>query len=332
MPPRSKKPKTPPPPTDEEIEMKQDSDNFTQSYVQYLETLLENPVQNPHIVNLPKIFKKLWETYPAGLSYFMNYYINTNKVDDYIDHFLVAGFYAQFLEHFIDEQMQSIEFNTRLSSFNTIMESKYDYLWLGFELCVFDLVVDNKLLYGKVRTTKDQLDLLIRFFIASFGNSSIASVVRAGSPIQVVYRGIVGLTIDDRAKLLKKTKSFTSTSKQLDVAMKHTTTLTLSRKQNDLTKKVILEMHLDPNIPFVDYNALIPNDSTNAWQHEVILPPGLHLEELGTKKMTETIKVVDTGNPSQKSKQTRDAIYECDILVVRVSAHPFSSGGTRYKK
>ena len=327
MPPKKKKVVyEPPPPTYEEIAMKTDSDNFIKDYVLDIETLLQNPHQIPPEF-LTDIFKKLWETYPQGLSYFMNYYMYKGKVDEHINAFLVDGFYTQFLEHFIDFLLNSNEFKERLAKFNIEKNAIYGHSWQEFTLEVFDLVTtDNTLLYGKQRNTKEILDLFINFFIASFHNLSIASAVNSGSTVKVVYRGIVGLTLENKSKLLTTTKSFTSTSKLLGVALRHTTFMP-SRIQNDINKRVILEMHLDHNIQFVDYNALIPYDSTNIWQHEVILPPGLHFKELGTSTVSETITVVDN-----KSKHSHEEIYKCDVLVVRVSAHPFSHGGTRFKK
>ena len=329
MPLKRKVPSVSPPPTEKEIAMKTDSDNFIKDYVLDIENLLQNPDQIPREF-LTDIFKELWKTYPQGLSYFMNYYMYKGKVDEHINAFLVDGFYTQFLEHFIDFLLNSNEFKERLAKFNSEKNTKYgEFIWQEFTLNVFDLVLtDNTLLYGKKRNTTEILDLFIKFFIESFRNPSIASAVNSGSAVKVVYRGIVGLTLEDKSKLLTITKSFTSTSKLLGVALRHTTFMP-SRIQNDISKRVILEMHLDPNIKIVDYNALIPKDLTNEWQNEVILPPGLHFKELGTSTLSETITVKGKDNKSQHSHKETDT---CDVLVVSVSAHSFSHGGTRFKK
>jgi len=301
----------------EEIAMKEECDNFTKSFVEGIETMLENPSQ---IVNLTEVLKKLWETYPQGLSYYINYYMYTGQIDKYIKPIIVGGFYSQFLEHLIDFELQSEEFQEQLETFNNLMEEKYEYSWIGFELSVFDLVLtDNTLLYGKQRDTKDILDLFISLFITSFRNKDIASTV--SSPL-VVYRGIVGLTIKDKSKLLETPKSFTSTSKLIGVALRHTNSIISTRLQNDLSKRVILEMHLDPGIQFIDYNAIIPNDKKNGWQDEVILPPGLRFTEIGTSTATETITITDN-----KTKQSREEIKEYDVLTVRVSANNVTSFG-----
>jgi hypothetical protein len=199
------------------------------------------------------------------------------------------------------------------------MEENY-LSWIEFELDIFDVVLtDNTLLYGKERDTKDILDLFISLFITSFRNPGIASTV--SSPL-VVYRGIVGLTIKDKSKLLETPKSFISTSKLIGVALRHTNSIISTRLQNDLSKRVVLEMHLDPGIKFIDYNAIIPNDKKNGWQDEVILPPGLRFTEIGTSTATETITITDN-----KTKQSREEIKEYSVLTVRVSANNVTSFG-----
>uniref|UniRef100_A0A6C0B0C1 Uncharacterized protein n=1 Tax=viral metagenome TaxID=1070528 RepID=A0A6C0B0C1_9ZZZZ len=298
----------------EEIAMKQECDNFTKSFVEHIETILENPSQ---ILNLTEVLQNLWKTYPQGLSYYINYYMYTGKIDTNINSFLVSGYYSWFLEHLIDFELQSEEFQKELKKFNSDMEDEdnYGYSWIEFEIDLFDLVLtDNTLLYGKERNTKDILDLFINLFITSFRSPDIASTV---SSDLVVYRGIVGLTIKDKSTLLATPKSFISTSKLIGVALKHTTSIISTRIQNDLSKRVILEMHLDPGIKFIDYNAINPRDKTNAWQHEVILTPGLRFTEIGTSTASETIKF----------KKLREEKQECDVLVVRVSANNVTSFG-----
>jgi len=300
----------------EEIAMKEECDNFTKEFVDGIETLLQNPNQ---IVNLTEILKNLWETYPQGLSYFINYYMYKSQIDNFINSFLVSTYYEWFLEHLVDFELQSAKFQKRLLEFNNRMEENY-LSWIEFELDIFDVVLtDNTLLYGKQRNTKDILDLFISLFITSFRNKDIASTV--SSPL-VVYRGIVGLTIKDKYKLLETPKSFTSTSKLIGVALRHTNSIISTRLQNDLSKRVILEMHLDPGIQFIDYNAIIPNDKKNGWQDEVILPPGLRFTEIGTSTATETITITDN-----KTKQSREEIKEYDVLTVRVSANNVTSFG-----
>ena len=158
----------------EEIAMKQECDNFTKEFVEGIETMLENPSQ---IVN--EVLKNAWETYPQGLSYFINYYMYTGQIDNYINSFLVSGYYSWFLEHLIDFELESAKFQKRLLDFNNRMEDEDNYgdSWIGFELSVFDLVLtDNTLLYGKQRNTKDILDLFIRFFVlANSGTWSVTT-------------------------------------------------------------------------------------------------------------------------------------------------------------
>jgi hypothetical protein len=183
-------------------------------------------------------------------------------------------------------------------------------------------------------TPKDKLDVLVKFFIELFRDERIA---QSSQLEKVVYRGIVGFTVEDKAVLLKPTKSFTSTSTDLKVAMIHTGFME-SRMNNDTDKRVILEMHLAPGIKYVDYNSLIPGDTTNEWQKEFILPPGLHFVEKEIKhvKRTEEITVRPSTSVKKPTKHeetpTQIIETEYDILVVEVRAQSFTGGGKRHKK
>jgi hypothetical protein len=302
-----------------------------------LKEILQNP-DNPKyagIVFTTEIFKILWRIYPQGLSYFMNYYLYNTKIDKNVDETLVNSYFGQFMENFIEYPLKSDIFTVHCNAFNTKMGSIYGN-WTDLDLEVlevYDLNTSNGMhLHEYLANTlslKEKLDIFVKFFIESFRNDDIAMESKPG---QIVYRGIVGFTASDTRDLLKPTKSFTSTSTVLQVAERHTG-LMGTRIQEDSSNIMILEMHLVPGIKFVDYNSLFGTGPHNpdTWQHEIILPPGLHFEKKETKEheKEDTITI-----PAKKGQQSSTQTFKmkCDILIVEVTAHAFSGGGKRHRK
>jgi hypothetical protein len=192
-----------------------------------------------------------------------------------------------------------------------------------FDLKMEDgMEVSNYLCEEVFKEPKEKLNILINFFIETFRNPAIVTSSVAG---QVVYRGIVGFTVDDKAVLLEPTKSFTSTSTDKNIALSHIA-LMPSRMNNNIEKSVILEMHLAPGIQYIDYNSLMPSDTVNIKQKEIILPPGLHFVEKEIQRVNTTENITGTFS----GKKTIKTHY--DVLVVEVSAKSFKGGGKRHKK
>ena len=278
-----------------------------------VQSLLQEPQKHMANIGLEYI-QNIWQIYPRGLSYYMNYYMyNNNRIDDDYEIRLLDSDFKSFIEYIVEYQFNFVG-KKNIDDFNTSIVKNIDKFYEGFTTTFLDLKMNEKdgkdvieyLCESIFTTPKDRLDVLIKFFIETFRDNRVA---KSSNSEIIVYRGIVGPLAEDKAALFKPTKAFTSTSTQKTVAIRHTEP-TLSRigELKD-TRKVILEMHLKPGIKYIDYNSLRTGENPDESQKEFILPPGLNFKE--------------------KESRVENGI---NFIVVEVSAQSFTSGGKRHKK
>jgi hypothetical protein len=284
-------------------------ENLSMQIAEGVQSLLQEPQK--HIANIDlKYIQNIWQIYPRGSSYYINYYMYNNRIEDHFKNLLESDF-KSFIEYIVEYQFDFVGKKT-IDDFNTSVEKNIDEFYQGFTTTFLDLKMKNGqnvidyLCESIFTTPKERLDVLIKFFIETFRDNRVA---KSSNSEIIVYRGIVGPLVEDKAALFKPTKAFTSTSTQKTVAIRHTEPISSRIGQLKDTRKVILEMHLKPGIKYIDYNSLRTGDNTDAWQKEFILPPGLNFKE--------------------KESRVENGI---NFIVVEVSAQSFTGGGKRHKK
>ena len=284
---------------------------------------------------------ELWRRYVDALSYQLNYYMYTNKIDSFemSFHILYSNLH-HFLTKLVDIHIQSDDFVKKITAFNSNMEKSYGNKWqkINFSLdFTTDIVKYLENLFNNPESqVNDEEDIyrvtkILNFFknlfLKSFQHDDIAS---SSDKPMILYRGIVGFSINDKSKLLKQTNAFLSTTSDINVAIRHTDfdPNKINITNNDNTnKKVILEIHLQPGIKFIDYNILCSGHTYCEWQKEYILPPGLKFKEkeIKTIEVEQKITIKRTYTKGKNKKGfNEDPDYEIqkvlyDILVVEVS-------------
>jgi len=312
----------------------------------YIAQVLIKPDDNAYLAYSTPVLKQLWRIYPDGLSYKINYYMykkSIDKIETEAD--LIHQDFEKLIEALIDNYVKTPEFQRKLVEKNAQMLSKYDAKWTDIKITNgYDLRMSNGDTVSETLAKslekaplQKKLNIFVKFFKESFKNHEIAQSSQQG---MTLFRGVTGFNIenDTYKTLLAPSTSFLSTSTDETVALAHTEYMpgkvTLNNDERD---RVILEMHLEPGIKFIDYNSLAPTDTSNGWQKEFILPPGLHFVEKEIKHV-KRIDTITVKTPLMaKSKKaiappaTKTVESEYDILVVEVRAQA-SSGGSKINK
>jgi 3-dehydroquinate dehydratase len=235
-----------------------------------------------------EFFKKIWILYPHGLSYVMNYYLNYNNTNE-INETLIDSDFERIMEEIIGSYLNSnavkyilskIDFDIDVLNFN-----EYSNTIISIQDAVSSL------------SNTEKIEVMIKCFTESFKNNKIYSV---SDQEIIVYRGIVGYTINDSAIFLKS-KSFISTSTDEQVAISHTNiSISIDKlipSERSIKDNFIIEMRIPPGIKFIDYNKLITDDPSNEWQKELIFPPGIQFNEI-SKVENKLIVSVSMSNSS----------------------------------
>ena len=243
-------------------------------------------IKNPSIIFNEEFFKKIWKLYPSGISYIVNYYLNFGSTEEIDNHDLIETDFIRIMEEivssFLDSKAMKLitsKMPERIDIFN-FNEYAISYPEDG-------KVMDNSIEYAvSLLSITSKIEIMIKCLTASFENDKIYSL---SDKEIVVYRGIVGYTINDKDIFLKPARSFISTSTLEPVAIQHTylniaIDKPISNKQN-LNDNFIIEMRIPPGIKYIDYNQLITGDTSNEWQKELIFPPGIQFNEIGISKV-----------------------------------------------
>jgi hypothetical protein len=219
----------------------------------------------------------------------MNYYLNYNNTNE-INETLIDSDFERIMEEIIGSYLNSnvvkhilskIDFDIDVLNFN-----EYSNTIGSIENAVSSL------------SNTEKIEVMIKCFTESFKNNKIYSVTDQEI---IVYRGIVGYTINDSAIFLEPAKSFISTSTDEQVAISHTNiSISIDKlipSERSLKDNFIIEMRIPPGIKFIDYNKLITDDPSNEWQKELIFPPGIQFNEI-SKVENKLIVSVSMSNSS----------------------------------
>jgi hypothetical protein len=282
------------------------ANTLTQSIVDGLQTQT-NPILNK------AIYKAIWKSYPCGIAYHINYYMNKgdiNKIDDTFTDLAME----KFIEYFLDYLIELPIIKDKVSQINSTIRQKMieeygdawtdlifdDPMWITIGEKRFPEHILEKL---NIKTKEEILDFFKTTLNNSFNDDQITSV---SDTKLTLYRGIVGFDINDPKQLeqLLHPYAFSSTSTDISAAIRHTGCEMTDRYQSS-EQTLIIVINLPLGIKYIDYNKLIPNDDYNKWQDEIILPPGLTFIPKGNKQDGIDILEVDVSNSSSSFGKKR---------------------------
>jgi hypothetical protein len=267
---------------------------------------LPTQVKNQSIFS-EEFCKNVLRLYPTGVSYVVNYYLNYNNTDQIYDDLINTDF-ERMMEDFTNSFL-----NLKVVKAVKLPEGLLDCF--NFKEYTIIRPQEMSIEYAFSLLTKEQkIEIMVKCLESAFENKSVYSVSEREI---VVYRGIVGYTINERDLFLQPAKGFVSTSTLESVAIDHTdirfTMDKLLPSSRNLKDNFIIEMRVPPGVKFIDYNKIIEDDESNDWQKELIFPPGIQFNFIGTSKTTsghdKLIVEVITGNTSfGESKQLKNVM------------------------
>ena len=239
------------------------------------------------------IYTAIWKSYPCGIAYHINYYMNTGDTSR-IDKTFTDVVMDKFIDFFLDYLIELPIIKNQVSEINNQLRQKMkeefgddwtefvfdDPMWITIGEKRFPEHILEKL---NIKTKEEVLNFFKTTLINSFNDEQITSV---SSKTITLYRGIVGFDIHnpEQLKQILHPRAFSSTSPDISVAIRHTGSEMTDRYQTSEKTLLIVVIHLPPGIKYIDYNKLIPNDDYNKWQNEIILPPGLTFIPKNIKK------------------------------------------------
>jgi hypothetical protein len=269
---------------------------------------LPEQIKNKSFIFTQEFCKNVWIRYTSGVSYIVNYYLNYNNTDE-INKDLIDTDFERMMEDFINSFLKS----------NIVKAFKLPEDLLNcFNFKEYAIIRPQEMSIEyafSLLTNEQKIEIMVKCLEFSFENDSVYSV---SDREIVVYRGIVGYNINDKSLFLQPAKGFVSTSILESVAIDHTdikyTFDKLLPSNRNLKDNFIIEMRVPPGVKFIDYNnKIIEDDELNEWQKELIFPPGIQFNFIGTSKTTSgydklIVEVVGGNTSFGESKQLKKII------------------------